>query len=218
MEQEIPNPKRAYVVDDDDVFRNSMLRLLSAAGWLVKGFGTIGEFQVECDNLDPGVVLLDVRMPGVGGLEFLESESDAISKFAIFVVTGHGDVGTAVRCLKAGAVDFIEKPFAGDKLIETIEGSYEGLLQRIAESQRTDQARAKVASLSKRELDVLRSLIRGDSYKVAAHRLGISARTVEMYRNNLTRKLGVKSTAEAVKLGVLGGMVARDESATTTSH
>jgi two-component system response regulator FixJ len=213
---ETPNQhasKRAYVVDDDGPFRRSMLLLLETAGWQVKGFDSAAQFLEECLLLPPGALLLDVRMPGRSGLEILENEGPRLENFATIIVTGHGDVDTAVRSLKSGAVDFIEKPFSGSDLLAMLENSYTQLLSSVEFAKRERAALQQVAKLTAREADVLRGLLAGASHKMIGRHYVISDRTVEMYRNNLIRKLGVKSTNEAIHLGIM----ARVEPANITS-
>jgi two-component system, LuxR family, response regulator FixJ len=195
--------KRAYVVDDDTSFRRSLILLLEAAGWQVRGFASGPEFLEECQFLPPGALLLDIRMPEMSGLEMLERESKSLMNFAVIIVTGHGDVNTAVRSLKRGAVDFIEKPFDGLELLSMLDNSYKHLLNSIEHSRREQEAASRVDHLSSRERDVLRGLLAGASHKLIARHFGISDRTVEMYRNNMVRKLGARSTNEALHLGVL---------------
>lgn len=193
--------KRAYVVDDDDSFRDSLVLLLETAGWQARGFDSAVSFLAEYP-LPPGALLLDIRMPDLSGLDLLERE-DTCSNFAVIIVTGHGDVDTAVRSLKGGAIDFIEKPFSGPDLLAMLESSYSQLLNSVAFAKRERDAFDRVAQLSPREADVLSGLLAGASHKLIARHLGISDRTVEMYRNNMVRKLGAKSTNEALHLGVL---------------
>lgn len=192
-----------YVVDDDDDFRKSLLVLLNVAGWKSQGFASVDDFREECAHLAPGILLLDIRMPGTGGLEFLESEDRCLEHFAVVVVTGHGDVDTAVRSLKCGALDFIEKPFSGSDIMQTLESGYSSFLETIEASQREKIACQKVGRLSGRERDVLSGLLAGASHKEIARHFGISDRTVEMYRNNLVRKLDADTTTEALRIGVL---------------
>lgn len=202
--------RRAYLVDDDDTFRNSLAALLSSAGWRADSFSSVPNFLEMCAALPPGVVLLDVRMPGMNGIDLLESGNPKLANFAIVMITGHGDVGTAVRALKLGALDFLEKPFSGSDLLAMLDQSYESLLERAEKTKRRSLAEKSVRVLSARELDVLRGLIAGGSHKQIARHFGISDRTVEMYRNNMVRKLGVRNTTEAVNLGVLANVEAAD--------
>lgn len=199
----VAEPRRAYVVDDDDEFRESLLALLAAAGWQAKGFSTAPSFLAECEFLPPGALLLDVRMPGIGGLEIIENKPACLVNFALIMISGHGDIDTAVRSLKAGAIDFIEKPFSAPDLLTMLDSSYLQLISSVEYARRERDASQRVAQLSKREIDVLSGLVAGHPYKVIARNLGISDRTVEMYRNNLVRKLGARSTNEALFLGIL---------------
>ncbi|HEY8592035.1 MAG TPA: response regulator [Sphingomicrobium sp.] len=198
--------KRVYVVDDDETFRTSLLMLLEANGFVASGFSSALNFLRECQNLPPGALLLDVRMPEVSGLDLLESRDPCLVNFAVIIVTGHGDIETAVRSLKRGAVDFIEKPFSATDLINMLDSSYEDLLSRVEVVQRAKQARGKLDVLSSRELEVLQGLVAGGSHKTIARQLGISDRTVEMYRNNLLHKLGVRTTIEAVRVATIGDL------------
>jgi two-component system response regulator FixJ len=199
-------PRRAFVVDDDPTFRKSLILLLETAGWQVRGFDSANTFLSECSLLPPGALLLDIRMPGISGLELLEREKAVLMNFAVIIVTGHGDVDTAVRSLKSGAVDFIEKPFSGADLLAMLESSYSQLINSVQFARRQRDASERVAQLSGRECDVLRGLLAGASHKLIARHFGISDRTVEMYRNNMVRKLGARSTNEAIHLGILARM------------
>jgi len=205
--EELGKPRRhAYVVDDDDDFRNSMLLLLEAAGWVGTGFASAMAFLQESDDLRPGVVLLDIRMPKFGGLELLETEQRRLAKFATVMVTGHGDVDSAVRSLKSGAVDFIEKPFGHQDLLAILDLNHRRLVEDADANETRRRALEKISQLSPREHDVLRGFLGGASHKAIARELGISDRTVEMHRNNVVRKLGAKSTKEAIHIGTIGGM------------
>lgn len=199
----VTGPKFAYVVDDDPTFRRSLLLLLEAASWTVQGFGCGEDFLAEVDQLSPGVLLLDLRMPGMSGLDLLEKGDAWLLKFAIIILTGHGHVDAAVRSLKGGAVDFLEKPFDGLQLLTMLDSNLAQLLNSLEFVQRERDAAARVEQLSNRERDVLSGLLAGAPHKLIARHLGISDRTVEMYRNNMVRKLGAKSTNEALHLGML---------------
>ena len=110
----------AYVVDDDAGFRGSMLMLLESAGWSVQGFASAAAFAECAGELEPGILLLDLHLDGVSGLDFLESRGPALDRFAVLMVTGAGEIETAVRAMKAGAADFVEKPFRADELLERL--------------------------------------------------------------------------------------------------
>lgn len=196
-------PKRAYVVDDDTTFRKSMLLLLETAGWQALGFPGVHEFLERCEHLQPGALLLDIRMPTTSGLELLENDGLRLVNFATIIVTGHGDVDTAVRALKSGAVDFIEKPFDAQDLLAMLDRGYSNLLARIESIRRERDAEVRVQRLSARELEVLQGLLAGGSHKHIARHLNLSDRTVEMYRQNMVRKLGARGTTEALHFGML---------------
>jgi len=210
VEQSSGAVRRAYVVDDDDDFRDSLLVLLDSAGWVSEGFASGSAFLERSALLQPGALILDVRMEGVGGLDLLEAQNPSLLNFAIIVVTGHGDVETAVRSLKGGAIDFIAKPFEGERLLEKLSSSYDKLLSDVRLAKRVHRAHEKVVLLSGREKDVLRGMLAGASHKEIARHLGISDRTVEMYRNNLVRRMGVRTTLEALHLGVLAKLEPAD--------
>ena len=145
-------------------------------------------------------------MRRVGGLDLLESGWLDASKFAIVVVTGHGDIGSAVRSLKAGALDFLEKPFSPEDILQALEAAQSCISAELVRKQPLEDANELVGRLTCREIHVLRGLIAGLPYKLVAHRLGISVRTVEMHRGKLLRKLNVRSNAEAVRIGVFANI------------
>ncbi|MEO6248066.1 MAG: response regulator [Sphingomicrobium sp.] len=192
-----------YVVDDDGGFRSSVVDLLEAAGHSAMAFATAPDFLAKAPLVEPGVVLLDLRMPDVGGLDMLEQDGPALDRFAVVMVSGHGDIERAVRSIKAGAVEFIEKPFTPDTLLTLIDAVGEGLTAKLGASANGREATAKVGSLSPRELEVLRLLLKGAPNKIIARTLDLSVRTVEMHRAHMLAKLGAKSTAEALHLAML---------------
>ena len=196
-------PYCCYVVDDDEAFRTSVIALLEAAGRPAMPFATSAQFLETAPELEPGTVLLDLRMPGVSGLEMLEQEAGALNRFAVVMISGHGDIERAVRSIKAGAVEFIEKPFQSDQLLELLDAVGEGLTFKLARSASRRDAAIKVSSLSPRELEVLRILLKGAPNKIVARTLDLSVRTVEMHRAHMLAKLGAKSTAEALHVAML---------------
>lgn len=199
--------KTIYIIDDDDAVRASLHSLLSVeSDLIVRGFRSGDAFLEEIGELDPGVVLLDFHMPGSSGLDVLNSLSRN-ARFVPIILTGQGNVSLAVRAMKAGALDFVEKPYEVHTLMEVIEHAFAQLEQGGEVAARVQKAKAKIALLSPRETDTLKGLIEGRSNKIIAYELDISPRTVEIYRANLMEKLGVRSLSEALRIAFAAGMV-----------
>ena len=194
-----------YVVDDDDAVRASLHSLLSVQTDLViRSYRSGDAFLEEASDLDPGVLLLDFHMPGFSGLDVLQAID---GNFASIILTGQGNVGLAVQAMKAGALDFIEKPYEADQLMQVIDMAFSRLEQDSGAAARVEAAKAKIAKLSPRECDVLMGLIEGRSNKVIAYELEISPRTVEIYRANLMEKLEVRSLSEALRVAFAAGLI-----------
>jgi two-component system response regulator FixJ len=164
-------------------------------------------FLDAAPDADPGCVLLDVRMPEIDGLQVIEMLGARITQLPVIVMTGHGDIATAVRAMKLGASDFLEKPFEEAALIETIERVFVTLGQHVLVADRCSDAKCRLDTLTKRENDVLCGLASGLSNKVLAYRLGLSVRTVEMHRSNMMNRLAVRSLPEALRLAYLAGAI-----------
>jgi len=195
------------VVDDDASVRDSSRIYLTAAGYSVETYGSGDELFARGDLQRGGCVLLDVQMPGMGGLEVQKRLKADWPNVAVVIVTGHGDVTTAVAAMKAGAADFLEKPYDGEQLLEAIRGA----LAKAANGRpalSSQEARARIALLSPRECQVLSSLVAGHSNKIIAYDLGLSPRTVEMHRANMMEKLGVRSLPEALRIAYEAGLTA----------
>jgi FixJ family two-component response regulator len=191
-----------YIVDDDPAVRRSLERLLDAADFKVSSFATPTAFLAVAETLPAGCVLLDLRMPEMNGLEVQAHLLLKQVELPVIVMTGQGDVHSAVRAMKAGAADFIEKPHSDDALIAAIDSA----LKKGAPKERTDEmaaAAALVDTLSLRERQVLEALVAGQPNKVIAFDLGISVRTVEVHRSRMMDRLGVHEFAEAIRLAVL---------------
>ena len=197
---------RVFVVDDDDQYRESLRKLLSCAGWQVEAFASADAFLKVIDDLPGGTLLLDVRMPGTGGLELLSERPEQLDRFTVIVVTGHGDVDVAVRSLKLGAIDFLEKPFDPKVLLDMLQATAGTGQLRCEAAARQRGAQSRTDGLSPRELEVLCGMLAGGSNKVIARRLGISDRTVEMHRARMLDKLGAGTSSEAVQLATLAGL------------
>jgi two-component system, LuxR family, response regulator FixJ len=198
--------RRVYLVDDDDAIRRSAGFMLRTSGYAVKTFETGMEFLKEVKELPTGCVLLDVRMPGIDGLEVQRELRGTGIAYPVIVMTGHGDINVAVQAMKAGAVDFIEKPFEKAVLLSAIEQGFARVEKTQRAKARAAEAEVRVAALTDRERDVLHGLARGHPNKTIAHDLGISPRTVEIHRANLMAKLGVASLSEALRIAFAAGM------------
>lgn len=199
-----------YIVDDDDAVRASLHTLLSVRSDLVvRGYRSGDAFLEEAAELDPGVLLLDFHMPGATGLDVLQA-LDGKARFVPVVLTGQGNVGLAVQAMKAGALDFLEKPYEAEVLMQVIDNAFARLEENSEEAARLNVAETKIAKLSPRETDVLKGLIEGRSNKIIAYELDISPRTVEIYRANLMEKLEVRSLSEALRIAFAAGLFPKD--------
>lgn len=192
--------KTVHVVDDDQSVRRSVGFMLKTSGYKVKPYASGAELLKEAKSLDPGCILLDIRMPGMDGLEVQQALHENGVSLPVIIMTGHGDVPLSVRAMKAGAIDFIEKPFEKEVLVTAIEDGF-GLLQRAdGRRDRAEEAAVRLQVLTGREREVLDGLAEGLPNKTIAYDLGISPRTVEIHRANLMRKLGARSLSEALRL------------------
>ncbi len=191
---------RVYLVDDEAAVRRSVGFMLKTSGYEVETFESGEEFLKAAAHLPPGCVLLDVRLGGMDGLEVQQTLRERGIVLPVVIITGHGDVALAVRAMKAGAVDFLEKPFEKAAVIVSIENAQRRNQGREELTRLSDQARAQLNALTPRERDVLNGLVEGQSNKVIAYDLGISPRTVEIHRANLMSKLAVNSLSDALKI------------------
>jgi len=200
------SPKRLiHVVDDDESLRASLLDLLDAAGFEARGYGSTGEFLMQTLADRPGCILLDVRLPGPSGIELQQALQDRGVMLPVIFMTGHADVPTSVRAMKAGAVDFLEKPVERDTLLDALERALSQDALRRGERDETSRQRARLAVLTPREREIFDRVVAGKLNKQIADELGISLRTVKAYRASVMEKLGVASAAELGRLaGELG--------------
>lgn len=197
--------KIVHLVDDDDAIRRSAGFMLKTSGYQVKAYASGVELLKERE-IDPGCILLDVRMPEMDGLAVQKALQDRGLTHPVIVMTGHGDVTVAVQAMKAGAVDFIEKPFEKAQLLSAIEEGFSRIAQAGRSTKRAEEARVRLQSLTPRERDVLEGLVRGHPNKTIAYDLDISPRTVEIHRANLMSKLGVASLSEALRIAFAAGL------------
>ena len=198
-----------YLVDDDAAVRRSVGFMLKTSGHQVVAYESGAELLKNAAQLEDGCILLDIRMPGMDGLEVQEALQDRGVGLPVIIMTGHGDVGLAVRAMKAGAVDFIEKPFEKSTLLASIDEGFRRLSRKETTSDRHKDAEVRLQALTSREREVLDGLAEGLPNKTIGYNLGISPRTVEIHRANLMAKLGVRSLSEALRLA----FAAQDSSA-----
>lgn len=185
-----------FVVDDDQALRGSLHWLLESLKLSVQTYASADEFLSTYDPVRPGCLVLDVRMPEISGLQLQEILTQRGIRIPIIMMTGHGDVSMAVRAMKAGALDFIEKPFNDQELLERIQQAL-----ALDARQRQEAAQQRIANerldlLTPREREVLGEVLRGKHNKVIAADLGISMKTVEAHRAKIMEKMGVNSAAE----------------------
>lgn len=194
--------RNVYIVDDDEEVRSELCEALELRGFAVNVFADGASFLAAQAALPAGCVVLDLNMPGMGGMDVQQALVDIGSLHKIVMLTGSGSVSTAVRAMHAGATDFLEKPFHVDDLVRAIGNAANRQLREVQEDSRRQQAEEHVARLSDRERDVLCGMVLGLANKIIAYRLGLSTRTVEAYRAQLMHKLEVKSLAEAVHIAM----------------
>jgi len=193
-----------HLIDDDEDVRRALAFLLGTAGLAVKVYETATGFLSGFKDGAQSLILSDVRMPEMDGLELLRRLRDRKSACPVIIMTGHADVSMAVEAMKLGAADFIEKPFTDDALISAIEAALE---RRKGESRMgvVNEAARRLESLSDRERDVLHGLLAGHPNKTIAYDLGLSPRTVEVHRANVMTKTGASSLSELVRMALLAG-------------
>jgi two-component system response regulator FixJ len=194
------------VIDDDQAMRDSLAFLLDVQGFSTRVHESAVAFLAVAARERPDCIVTDVRMPELNGLELVKKlKSEGIDS-PVIVITGHGDVALAVEAMKAGVVDFIEKPFSDDVLIEAIRSALERSTQGPTTDKTQQEARERVSALSGRERDVLVGLVAGKINKVIAYELNISPRTVEVYRANLMAKMQAKSMSDLMRIALAAGL------------
>jgi len=195
-----------HVVDDDAAMRDSLAFLLDVNGFQPKTYDSANAFLSEVPVDMAACVVSDIRMPGMNGIELVRELKRKGNFCPVILITGHGDVGLAVEAMKAGAVDFIEKPFDDAVLLGAIRTALEAYSAKEGDSAAKKEAEARLADLSPRERDVLQGLVAGKINKVIAHDLNISPRTVEVYRANLMAKTGARSMSELMRIALAAGL------------
>ncbi|HBE92353.1 MAG TPA: DNA-binding response regulator [Gammaproteobacteria bacterium] len=194
-----------FIIDDDASVRNSLRWLIESVQLPVEDFATAQAFLDAKVGQETGCLILDVRMPGMSGLDLQDLLKQYGIHLPVIIVTGHADVSMAVRAFKAGAFDFIEKPFNDQHLIDRIQQAIEKSHSELVEVKRKQEALDRLAALSNREQQVLDCIVAGCSNKQIARELAISIKTVETHRSNLMSKMQVGSVSEVVRLALIAG-------------
>lgn len=198
-----PSPAVVYVVDDDQAVRDSLRWLIESVGLGARTFASAHEFLEYCAGDARGCLLLDVRMPGMSGLELQERLASQDISLPVIIITGHADVTMAVRAMKAGAVDFVEKPFSDQVLLDKVQRAIELDAQRHARRAEVEQVRRRMKLLSPREETVMRKVVEGKSNRAIAAELGLSQKTVEVHRAHVMAKVKAPSLAHLVRMAMV---------------
>ena len=196
-----------YVIDDDDAVRQSLEFLLKTAGVSVRGFESAKAFLDVRPAIKSGCIITDVRMPEITGIDLLRHLKESGLDVPVIVITGHGDISLAVEAMKIGAVDFLEKPFDDDLLLAAVRSALNTEAGAARHKAEIADIHDKLAALSNRERQVLEGLVAGKANKVIAFDLGISPRTVEIYRANLMTKMSANSLSDLVRMAMTAGIL-----------
>jgi len=192
-----------YIVDDEEAVRKALRFLTKSAGLKSESFETAGEFLDALEHLGPGCLLLDVCMPDMGGLELQETLRERNVEIPVIIITGHADVATAVRAMKNGASDFVEKPIDSEDLLERVHKCLSGEARQRKSIDFRKQAAERMSTLSRRERQVMDGLVAGKRNKQIAESLFISFRTVELHRASIMEKLNANSLSDIVRIALL---------------
>jgi FixJ family two-component response regulator len=189
-----------YLVEDDDAVRDSLQMVLESVGHKVVGYSRADAFLEDYSNDMAGCLVLDIRMPGMNGMELQRQLNARNSILPIIFVTGHGDVPMAVDAMQRGAVDFVQKPYREEELLGKIQQAIASDAENRADLEEKHKIRAKLSDLTPRESQVMVLMIEGKANKVIAYDLDISQRTVEIHRARVMEKMGVRSLAHLVRM------------------
>ena len=203
----MPSPLVVHVIDDDSAARDSLEFLLRSHEIEAHTYESANSFLAKLPVIGGGCIITDVRMPGVSGVELLHRLNELQIRIPVIVITGHGDLQLAVQAMKQGAVDFLEKPFDDEVLIAAVRSALERWQKGALEQVEREQVHERLASLTRREREVLQGLLAGKANKVIAHDLDISPRTVEIYRANVMNKMKATSLSELVRMGLMARLI-----------
>ena len=200
-----PSVPVVHIVDDDEAVRRSLALLLRSFGHVTRLYASAEALLGKLEGLEPGCVIADIRMPGMDGIAMQKVLARQQPDLPVVMVTGFADVALAVQAMKSGAMDFIEKPYSDQDILQAVTAAFARVADARQHREAAEQAEARIAVLTPRERDVLSRLVDGWPNKVIGHELGISPRTVEIHRANLMEKLACRSLAEAVRIGLAAG-------------
>ena len=196
-----------HIIDDDDAVRDSLAFLLTSSGIRAETHASATVFLDRFAEVSIGCIVTDIRMPDISGIDLLRQVKERDPTTPVIVITGHGDVPLAVEAMKLGAVDFLEKPFDDDALLAAIRNALDRERNRDEQGTRIAEFRSRLASLSTREREVLEGLVAGHPNKIIAYDLGISPRTVEVYRANVMTKMKASTLSDLVRMALVTGFV-----------
>ncbi len=199
----MPRKGVVHVVDDDDAMRQSLAAVLEDAGYEVHAYSRAEEFLAHHRASRPACVVSDVRMPGMDGVALLRQLRAGRDSLPLVLITGHGDVPLAVDAMKAGAVDFLEKPFEPEALLAAVQSALQAQATATDEAKAALEASRELEKLTPREGEVFEALVAGNSNKEIAGKLGLSHRTVEFHRARIMEKTGARSLPELVRLWII---------------
>lgn len=194
-----PSPATVFIIDDDDLVLGALEGLVASVGLKAETFGSAPQFLSGYEPTEAGCVLVDMRLPGMSGLELQAALRERQIDLPVIMISGYGDVSSAVRAMKAGAIDFFQKPINGQLLLEAIQRAVAASAASSRTQAEAEAVRALVASLSRRERDVLEGVLAGEPNKRIAAKLGIAEKTVEAHRARLMSKLEARNIVDLVK-------------------
>lgn len=198
------NGSKVFVVDDDAAMRKSLRWLIESVGLEVETFGSANEFLESYDATQIGCLVLDVRMPGMSGLDLQEHLQSQRFALPVLIVTGHADVPMAVRALKAGAFDFIEKPFNDQVMLERVQKAIEHAMRIRAEAEQRAEIDQRIETLTPRERQVMEMVVNGMANKQVAAELGLSEKTIEVHRKHVMDKMRAGNVADLIRMALSG--------------
>lgn len=191
-----------FVVDDDPEVRDSLRRLVASVGLAIESYPTAQDFLDNLDVARSGCVIADIRMPGLSGLELQEKLAERNSLLPVIILTGYGEVPTAVRAMKQGAFDFIEKPYSSQRVLDAVQQALESNRQAVEDHEERSRMAKLLATLTPREREVMNLVVAGTTNRVIAAHLGLQQKTVEFHRASVMKKIGADSVADLIRLAL----------------